>query len=286
MIASVGMSVDGRSGPHSVCIPGFPSLAWKTRREPDDVVVSLSSWLRPDLDLSLFDARIDEIPWDEGHALWLEAGSEREAACALQVLTRCQRLFARRNEESAGEDFTRALGLHRGLHDTAAPLVRADLDHALDTWQWLLRLRPGASGAAQLAALFHDVARLESERDEGDAAGTLDPAGASFARKVLEEAGVPRAVRERAASLIAGHGRPPGDDPEARVLSDADVLSFFSLKSGGYLDAFGEERTRAKAAQGLSRLSPSERGRPAGIRMRPEIARMVDELAGTPVSSQ
>ena len=38
-------------------------------------------------------------------------------------------------------------------------------DHALDVWQWVLRLSPSAGLAVQLAALFHDVGRLLSEVD-------------------------------------------------------------------------------------------------------------------------
>src|SRR5437868_722378 len=67
-----------------------------------------------------------------------------------EVLTRAQRHFDRRNRASAGAQFTAILRRHRGLHDRSRPLARAELDHALDVWQWTLRLEPEASFELQI----------------------------------------------------------------------------------------------------------------------------------------
>lgn len=98
-------------------------------------------------------------------AVVLLGPGEKLARTARAVLTRCQRWMDRRNEASRGPLFDRVLARHREAHDLARPLVRADYNHALDTWQWLLRLAPDAGLAVQLAALLHDVERLISEAE-------------------------------------------------------------------------------------------------------------------------
>jgi hypothetical protein len=215
-------------------------------------------------------------------------GPEELARAAGEILTRCQRWTDRRNEASRGALFDRVLIRHRDAHDLAKPLVRADYDHALDTWQWVLRLSPDADLAVQLAALFHDVERLASEagaRIEHHAADyqafkdAHAERGAALAEALLAWVGVDIETRERAARLIAAHEhRPEPGDPDAAALSllnDADALSFFSLNSAGYLDYFGPEATRRKVAYTLRRLRPRARRHLDGLRLRPAVAAAV-----------
>lgn len=77
---------------------------------------------------------------------------------------------------AAGRGRTRLLRRHRSLHPADKPLVRADYRHALDVWQWVLRLDPEAGGAVQIAALFHDVERIftEAESRSEQAVSALD----------------------------------------------------------------------------------------------------------------
>lgn len=177
------------------------------------------------------------------------------------VLVHYQRLLPRRNRASRG--FDEILRRHLAAHDLDKPLVRADYDHALDVWQWVLRLSPEASQAVQIAALFQDVERLWSEPDvrleqhapdyqafkEAHARG-----GAESTRTMLAGA-VDPVVLDRAATLIANHERPDAD-PERIVLNDADALSFFSINSCGFLRYYGEANTRKKLAWSRARLSP------------------------------
>lgn len=204
-----------------------------------------------------------------------------------EILTRCQRWMDRRNEASRGPLFDRVLAEHRDAHDLAKPLVRADYDHALDTWQWTLRLAPDAGLAVQLAALFHDVERLASEADARVEHHAADyqafkddhaARGAEVAAALLAWVGVDAETAERTARLIAAHERLPAPgDPDAALslLNDADALSFFSLNSPGYLDYFGPEATRRKVAYTLRRLRPEARRHLDGLRLRPEVAAAV-----------
>ncbi|MEA2599818.1 MAG: hypothetical protein QOF89_810 [Acidobacteriota bacterium] len=221
-------------------------------------------------------------------ALALAGDGERLPRAAAEVFTRCQRHMDRRNAASRGALFDRVLAAHRTLHDLAKPLVRADWNHALDTWQWTLRLDRDAGLAVQLAALFHDVERLTTEADSRiehrarDYQGFKDDharRGAELAAAALDAAGVDFATIDHVARLIAGHERPPAlGDPDAAdlaLLNDADALSFFSLNSAGYLDYFGPGPARRKVAWTLRRLRPAARRHLAGMRLVPGIAAAV-----------
>jgi hypothetical protein len=254
----------------------------------------VEEWKSPEFNFYALDGGLDALAETrEGpFSLVLKGPGEELAPAAREVLTRCQRWMDRRNEASQGKLFDRVLRRHREAHDLAKPLVRADYNHALDTWQWALRLEPHASLAVQLAALFHDVERLATEADariEHHALRYQDfkdahaARGAEMAGALLAEAGVGAVARRRTARLIAHHEHPPADaaNPadiaDIALLNDADALSFFSLNSAGYLDYFGPEPTRRKVAYTLRRLRPAARRHLAGLRLRPAVAAAVGE---------
>lgn len=251
-----------------------------------DVRVDIEAWDSPELDLLAFDARMNALAARGPFALCVACGGPaRLARAALEILTRCQRLLPRRNHASRGAPFDGILARHRALHDLEKPLVRADYDHALDTWQWALRLSPGAGLAVQIAALFHDVERLTSEPDAriehraADYRAFKDAharEGARLAARALEGAGAPRNELDRALDLIAGHER-PGGDPDLDLLNDADALSFFSLNSAGFAHYFGPEHTRRKIAYTLGRLGPDARPRLLEMRHPGSVAPIVAE---------
>ncbi|HEX2061028.1 MAG TPA: DUF4202 family protein, partial [Thermoanaerobaculia bacterium] len=228
-----------------------------------------------DFDTWAFDVAIDELA-AAPFTLCVDDG-----AIALEVLTRCQRHIRRGNESPL---LSRVLERHRALHDLAKPLVRADYNHALDVWQWLLRLDSDASEELQFAALFHDIERLASESDArvehlaSDYQRFKDAhahKGAEIAASVLAECGADAATCARVAALVASHER-PSDDAEVALLNDADALSFFSLNSNGYADYFGPEQTKKKVAYTLNRLRPAARAKLDSVRLRPEIRTMLE----------
>jgi hypothetical protein len=274
--------------PWATLAADFPSLALASGAGlPDLPCLSLTAerWESQFFNVYELDAELNALAEsrDGPFALLLSGFGEGPARGAL---TRCQRWMDRRNEASRGPLFDRVLAVHREAHDLAKPLVRADYDHALDTWQWLLRLAPDADLGTQLAALFHDVERLVSEADarvEHRASDyqTFKDAhaahGAELAEALLDEAGIDAETRRRTARLIALHEQPPTtDDRDAEAvarLNDADALSFFSLNSVGYLDYFGPEQTRKKVAYTVRRLRPGARPHLGGMRLPPAVAR-------------
>jgi hypothetical protein len=170
--------------------------------------------------------------------------------------------------------------------------VRADWLHALDVWQWTLRLEPRAGLALQIAALFHDVERLATEskrRIEQDA-----PDYAAFKRAHAREGArmvvdlladrADEATLDRVSFLVRKHESPDGDS-ELSVLNDADALSFFSLNSPGFLNYYGAEHTRMKIDYSLRRLRTSSMERLSRLRLESSIARMVLEHTVEPATA-
>jgi Domain of unknown function (DUF4202) len=262
----------GASGQPVPCLPVLPVEEWESQF----------------FNFYELDGQLDALAECAGggpFALAIQGGREELPGTAREILTRCQRLMDRRNTASRGKAFDRVLAKHRQAHALSKPLVRADYHHALDTWQWMLRLEPRASLAAQLAALFHDVERLVAEADVRVEQSAPDyqafkdahaRQGAKLAETLLAAAGVETGARLRAARLIMVHERPaaPGD-PDAgdvALLNDADALSFFSLNSAGYLDYYGPEQTRRKVAFTLGRLRPAARRHLGCLRLRPLVS--------------
>jgi hypothetical protein len=243
-----------------------------------------SEWDTPQFDTWQFDAALDDLA-REPFTLRVADDTERPEF-PIEVLNRAQRLIGRRNQHSQGQLFDRVLRTHRALHDLARPLVRADYNHALDVWQWTLRLDSAASLAVQLAALFHDVERLQSEADRrvehlaADYQQFKDAhaiAGAEITRGVLAETGVPQAIVERVAQIVAVHEQ-QSNDPGVALLNDADALSFFSLNSSGYADYFGPEQTRKKVAYTWNRMRDGARRKLSTVHLRGDVRAMLQEV--------
>jgi hypothetical protein len=237
-----------------------------------DADVAAADWLHDDFDFWAFDRRMDGRRGDRFFVV-LSGTPEELAVVGEQVATRCQRLLDWRNGHSLTPRFDMLLELHEALHDLDRPLVRADFDHALDVWQWVLRLEPEASFAIQAAALLHDIERLDSEAlrriehlepdyqrfKDRHAAG-----GAARARQLLQMLGFEEA--DEVAALIEEHEHRPG------LLSDADALSFFSLNSPGFFDYYPHEHALRKVDYTLRRLSPSRLPLLNSIRLRGDVA--------------
>ena len=172
---------------------------------------------------------------------------------------------------------------HRRFMISRCRWCSADYDHAIDVWQWTLRLsaeRPGL--ALQLAALFHDVERLDvggraargarRRRLPGIQERARAAAGPSWRRRCSRRAASIAATRSRTSfELIRGTraaARRAGPRATRELLADADALSFFSLNSSGFADYYGREHTLKKVRYSLGRMSAGAVRRVPGIRLR------------------
>jgi hypothetical protein len=281
LVAARGDAVDTtrieREHPHVSLRLGETVAPW-------DAVIDVGDWCRG-ASFAEFDHVVVRDVRDGGLALCGRSSDLSRATC--EVLTRYQRFMQRRNALSTSTMFDAVIQAHASLHDLARPLVAADYDHAVDTWQWMLRLDPKASLAAQLSALFHDIERLDSDRDRR--VERLSPEdlafkdahaikGAEIAARVLREVGLEEPTCARVAEIIAARSI-RGRDDDLDLLNDADALSFFSLGSSGYADYFGPDQTRRKVAYTLQRLSRSAREHLSLVRMRWDVARWLDEAS-------
>jgi hypothetical protein len=297
VLSSVTLSVEGPAGVDLGPLQRtFPTV--DVRVQPavrgSHADVDHAAWRAPGFDGWAFDRRIDalvdERVADEHRSLVLRSPSRAAARFATEVLTRAQRRIERRNAASETERFDRLLEAHRTLHDLALPLVRADLDHALDCWQWALRLDPGATEAVQMAALLHDVERLESEADARVEQHAPDyraykeahaRAGAARAGALVCTAGGSEALADEVAELVA-QSETPGASREVRLVNDADALSFFSLNSPGFVDYFGAPHAQKKVAYTLARMSGSALAELPRVRLRPDVSRLVADALHAP----
>jgi hypothetical protein len=246
---------------------------------PAEIVVDDHSWYGA-FDLGSFDEAVE----DAGPNVAIAVRGYDVVHLAVEVATRYQRYLDRRNDASRGAAFDGVLSAHAALYDVGQPAIRFELDHALDTWQWVLRLAPRAGLAIQLAALFHDLERLaaaDRQRIEHRVPDGQWPKDGSRAERMvaaLVAAGVPLADAERARAIVYCAER-RGGDPDVLLLDDADTLSFMSLCSALYSDYFGVAQTRRKVAYMVARLGPSARERLEHVRLRPDVDRLLRELA-------
>ncbi len=255
-----------------------------------DVRIDASDWPTELLDFGAWD-RV----WSDAAAEYAEVAFIGDGALcrrAFEMLTRYQRYLPRRNQASQTEAFERVLERHVGLHDLRKPLVKADFDHALDVWQWTLRLEPSASMALQLAALFHDIERLktESERRIEQLAPDYQVfkdaharGGAGLTGALLTTLDIEASVVSRVVDLIEAHERPHSTerDYEAATLADADALSFFALNSPGFIDYYGRAHSLNKVAYSLGRMTPRARSLLERIKLRADVRSLLNEVLAT-----
>jgi hypothetical protein len=254
-------------------VPKAESTAW---------CIDLGEWGAPSLSFWEFDQLADERLETTAATIAFLVQPTANVGQALGVLTRCQRWIARRNRHSAGRAFDCVLRAHRFLYDLRKPLLLADYRHALDTWQWVLRLDGEASGALQIAALLHDIERIASEsevRVEHLATNyerfknAHARRGSEITRLFLRDVAISVSQAERVADLVACHETPSGD-AELAVLNDADGLSFFSLNSAGFFDYYGPEHTARKIRYTLARMRKSAVAELATVRLRADVDRL------------
>lgn len=247
-----------------------------------DIVVDDYVW-RGAFDLGSLDQKIEHA----GPNASIAVRGHDVTGLACEVMTRYQRFLDRRNRASATALFDGVLRAHARLYDVTEPLAKADLEHAVDTWQWILRLQPEAELPVQIAALFHDIERLESEPRERiehrapehqSAKDLRSKKAVTRAFALLDELGLSADDCARVRDLVVCSDRRAGD-ADVVLLDDADALSFLSLNSSGYIDYFGVAQTRRKVAYTLARLGPLAREKLEHVRLRPDVERLLREVA-------
>ena len=150
---------------------------------------------------------------------------------------------------------------HRIRAIIARSRVSEDPRHAENTLEWLLRLKPDADKALQIAALGHDIDRaIEARKVQRADFADYDTFKATHARnsalilkEIMEACGVAPDIEEQVYRLVCCHE--VGGDPRADLLKDADGISYFDVNLPLYYERNGWEETKWRCVWGYGRLS-------------------------------
>jgi len=143
----------------------------------------------------------------------------------------------------------------------AGSSVPEDARHAENTLDWLLRLKPDADDALQIAALGHDIERaLENRKVKQADFADYDMFKAAHARnsaeilrKIMEDCGVPEDLASEVCRLVCRHET--GGDLRTDLTKDADSISFFEVNLPLYYKRHSHEEVLQRCVWGYRRLS-------------------------------
>ncbi len=140
--------------------------------------------------------------------------------------------------------------------------VPEDPVHAENVLEWVLKLKPDADEALQIAALAHDIDRavekrkiLRSDFNDYDAFKAAHAKNsARILREILNGYHVEQTIIDEACRLVERHET--GGDLCSDLLKDADSISFFEVNMPLYFQREGYEETLKRCIWGYHRLSP------------------------------
>jgi hypothetical protein len=134
--------------------------------------------------------------------------------------------------------------------------------HAENVLEWVLKLKPDADEALQIAALAHDIDRAVEKRkisrsdfndyDAFKAAHAKN--SARILKEILNGCHVEQTTTDEACRLVERHEA--GGDPCSDLLKDSDSISFFEVNMPLYFQREGYEETLKRCIWGYRRLSP------------------------------
>ncbi len=138
--------------------------------------------------------------------------------------------------------------------------VPEDPIHSKNTLEWLLRLKPDADEALQVAALGHDIERAIEERkvrredykDYDDFKGAHASNSAKILAEIMRGCSISRKLADDSLFLVCHHEK--GATRHADILRDADSISFFHVNLPYYFMRNGVEETKRRYLWGYRRL--------------------------------
>lgn len=134
--------------------------------------------------------------------------------------------------------------------------------HSKLTLKWVLKLKPDADEALQIAALSHDIERAVTgitEKDLKDYSKISEfkkehsLRSAKIICDLLKKQGYSKEIIEKVKHLVENHEF--GGDEESNILMDANSLAYFEYNVPFYLKRNGEERTKKKIRFVFDRMS-------------------------------
>ncbi len=143
--------------------------------------------------------------------------------------------------------------------------VPEDPVHSKNTLAWLLKIKPDADEALQIAALGHDIERAIERRkvrradfDDYDLFKAAHARNSALVLKeIMEECGLPTAISDDVGRLVCRHE--VGGDERCDLLKDADSISYFDVNLPCYFEREGYAETLRRTIWGYRRLSAGVR---------------------------
>ncbi len=145
--------------------------------------------------------------------------------------------------------------------------VPEDYAHAKSVKEWVLKFRPDADWALQIAAFAHDIERALPQRkvirskfsDYNDFKNAHALSSARVIQEILDKYPLSRKVKNKILILIRNHELGQSEDSDLAVLKDADSLSFFEVNLLAYAERNDESEILSRMIWGYQRLSKRAR---------------------------
>ncbi len=139
--------------------------------------------------------------------------------------------------------------------------VPEDPIHSKNTKRWVLKLKPEADIALQLAALGHDIERSvtvkkikrENYTDYNEFKKAHSQNSAKVMNEILSRYNINPTIIDKVTNLVICHEF--GGNPEANILKDADSISYFDVNLPFYFHRNSEKETTFRILWGYKRLS-------------------------------
>ena len=139
--------------------------------------------------------------------------------------------------------------------------VPEDVRHAENTLDWLLKLKPDADEALQIAALGHDIERALKVREVKRAdysdyeifKAAHARMSAEILRGIMKDCGVLPDIASEVYLLVYRHET--GGDPRVDLIKNVDSISYFHVNLPLYYQREGREETKRRCIWGYGRLS-------------------------------
>ena len=141
--------------------------------------------------------------------------------------------------------------------------VPEDPIHSKNTREWVLKLKPDADMALQIAALGHDIERSINKRktkrknyvDYNEFKKAHARKSAKVLYEILSKYNLNPTIIDKITNLVVCHEF--GGNPEANILKDADSISYFDVNLPFYFQRNSEMETIFRMNWGYQRLSPN-----------------------------
>lgn len=147
--------------------------------------------------------------------------------------------------------------------------IEEDPTHSINTWEWLLKLKPDADEALQIAALAHDIERAITGNSDSNGIKDISDQevyrkhklehsirSANFIAEIMKKFGYDIKSILRVKHLVEHHEL--GGDPESDILMNADSISYFDNNVSFYFKKNGPKKTKDKVRFMFQRTSNPE----------------------------